>query len=386
MQEKGETFMATVEDIMELPFFKENELKLLAGKKGLNRIVTRPNIAQLMNFSDWMGGGEFLLINGVGLHLDQKENLLTVIENAQKGKAACIVFEISQTYLPTIPQEAIDLSNDYQLPIFTLSWDVSFGQILNTVYDYIVRKEREDSNVMDLMRNILFTDFNPGSILQQADYYGYNLRNPHQCIIACIEDLSFEKDFYDAIKKVMENQKKLLAMEQNASLILFYPTEQKKEMKALFQLLLSNYKNAYIAVGNSYSDVLKYRESYNQAVQALRFLSVTKDKQIMFYDELGLLKLLNDDENGKMIKEYIHDFLLPLKSYQKKYSVDLIESLNVYQECNFNIAQASQKLFIHRNTLLQRLDKIANLLEIDFNDFNVRREIMDVMYLRKYYG
>ncbi len=386
MQEKGETFMATVEDIMELPFFKENELKLLAGKKGLNRIVTRPNIAQLMNFSDWMGGGEFLLINGVGLHLDQKENLLTVIENAQKGKAACIVFEISQTYLPTIPQEAIDLSNDYQLPIFTLSWDVSFGQILNTVYDYIVRKEREDSNVMDLMRNILFTDFNPGSILQQADYYGYNLRNPHQCIIACIEDLSFEKDFYDAIKKVMENQKKLLAMEQNACLILFYPTEQKKEMKALFQLLLSNYKNAYIAVGNSYSDVLKYRESYNQAVQALRFLSVTKDKQIMFYDELGLLKLLNDDENGKMIKEYIHDFLLPLKSYQKKYSVDLIESLNVYQECNFNIAQASQKLFIHRNTLLQRLDKIANLLEIDFNDFNVRREIMDVMYLRKYYG
>lgn len=386
MQEKGETFMATVEDIMELPFFKENELKLLAGKKGLNRIVTRPNIAQLMNFSDWMGGGEFLLINGVGLHLDQKENLLTVIENAQKGKAACIVFEISQTYLPRIPQEAIDLSNYYQLPIFTLSWDVSFGQILNTVYDYIVRKEREDSNVMDLMRNILFTDFNPGSILQQADYYGYNLRNPHQCIIACIEDLSFEKDFYDAIKKVMENKKKLLAMEQNACLILFYPTEQKKEMKALFQLLLSNYKNAYIAVGNSYSDVLKYRESYNQAVQALRFLSVTKDKQIMFYDELGLLKLLNDDENGKMIKEYIHDFLLPLKSYQKKYSVDLIESLNVYQECNFNIAQASQKLFIHRNTLLQRLDKIANLLEIDFNDFNVRREIMDVMYLRKYYG
>ena len=151
--------MATVEDIMQLPFFKENELKLLAGKKGLNRIVTRPNIAQLMNFSDWMAGGEFLLINGVGLHLDQKENLLMVIENAQKGKAACIVFEISQTYLPAIPQEAIDLSNQYQLPIFTLSWDVSFGQILNTVYDYIVRKEREDSNVMDLMRNILFTDF-----------------------------------------------------------------------------------------------------------------------------------------------------------------------------------------------------------------------------------
>ena len=378
--------MATVEDIMNLHFFKENELTLLAGKKGLNRIVTRPNIAQLMNFSDWMAGGEFLLINGVGLHLDQKDNILAVIENAQKGNAACIVFEISKTYIPTIPKEALDLSDQYQLPIFSLPWDVSFGEILNTVYDYIVRKEREDSNIMDLIRNILFANLNPGTILQQADYYGYNLRKAHQCIVARIENISLQDAFYDAMKKAIHQHKKLLYMEQNGYVILFYPQDEKQKIKQFFQPVLSNYENAFIGIGNPYSDVLKYRESYNQALQALRFLSVTKEKNMMFYDELGLLKLLNDSEGGKMIQGYIHDFLEPLENYQKKYSVDLIESLNIYQECNFNIAQASQNLFIHRNTLLQRLDKIASLLDVDFNDFNVRREIMDVMYLRKYYG
>ncbi len=378
--------MATVEDIMNLNFFKENALELLAGKKGLNRIVTRPNIAQLMNFSDWMAGGEFLLINGVGLNLDQKENILTVIENAQKGKAACIVFEISQTYIPEIPQEALDLSDQYQLPIFSLPWDVSFGEILNTVYDYIVRKEREDSNVMDLIQNILFADLNPGTILQQADYYGYDLRKAHQCIVARIENASLQEEFYDVMKKTISKQNQLLCMEQNGYVILFYPQQEKNQIKQFFQPVLSKYANAYIGVGNAYSEVLNYRKSYNQALQALRFLSVTKDKKMMFYEELGLLKLLNDNESGEMIQAYIHDYLQPLESYQKKYSVDLIESLNVYQECNFNIAHASQRLFIHRNTLLQRLDKIASLLDVDFNDFNVRREIMDVMYLRKYYG
>ena len=378
--------MATVEDIMNLDFFKHNELKLVAGEKGLNRIVTRPNIAQLMNFSDWMAGGEFLLINGVGLNLDHKENMLCVIENAHKGKAACIVFEISEIYIPSIPEEAIALSNSYQLPIFTLSWDVSFGEILNTVYDYIVRKEREESNVMDLISNILFADLNPGTILQQADYYGYDLRNAHQCIVARMEDLSLQEEFYDYIKKNLVDHKKLLYMEKNGYLIIFCSTQNMKRLEKSLQYIVSKYKDAYVGIGNSYSDVLKYRESYNQAVQALRFLLVTKDQKIKYYNELGLLKLLDDSDGGKMIQQYIHEFLKPLEAYQEKNSVDLIESLNIYQECNFNVAHASQKLFIHRNTLLQRLDKIASLLEIDFNDFNVRREIMDVMYLWKYYG
>ena len=84
--------MVYVKDLMELDYFKKNRLTLVAGMNGLKRIVKRPNIAQLMNFNEWMAGGEFLLVNGVGLHLDQTDQLLKLIENAQKGKAACIAF------------------------------------------------------------------------------------------------------------------------------------------------------------------------------------------------------------------------------------------------------------------------------------------------------
>ena len=98
------------------------------------------------------------------------------------------------------------------------------------------------------------------------------------------------------------------------------------------------------------------------------------------------MTLLDDVDNDHNIKQYIMDFLAPLQEYQTHHSIDLIETLNVYQECNFNVAKASQKLFIHRNTLLQRLEKIAMLLDVDLNNFNARREIMNVMNLKKYYG
>lgn len=371
--------MATVEDIMNLDFFKHNHLELVAGEQGLYRIVTRPNIAQLMNFSDWMGGCEFLLINGVGLGLDQKENMLQVIENANKANAACIAFEISQTFIPKIPQEAIDLANQYQLPIFTLSWDVPFGPILNTVYDFIVREERKESTIMDIMRNILFANVNPGQILQQTDYYGYDLRSPHQCMV-------FQKEGgYEALKKHFREDKRILYLEQNEHLIVFYPYCEKKQLKNQLRSLLAT-EDVYIGIGDVCTNLMKYQNSYYQALRALRYLMVTKEKQILFYDELGLLTLLDDVDNDHNIKQYIMDFLAPLQEYQTHHSIDLIETLNVYQECNFNVAKASQKLFIHRNTLLQRLEKIAMLLDVDLNNFNARREIMNVMNLKKYYG
>ena len=77
--------MVYVKDIMELDYFKNNNLELVGGVNGLNRVVTRPNIAQLMNFHEWMAGGEFLLVNGVGLELDKLENMLTLIKNAEPG-------------------------------------------------------------------------------------------------------------------------------------------------------------------------------------------------------------------------------------------------------------------------------------------------------------
>jgi DNA-binding PucR family transcriptional regulator len=64
--------------------------------------------------------------------------------------------------------------------------------------------------------------------------------------------------------------------------------------------------------------------------------------------------------------------------------IPLLETLNEYQKNNFNVAKTAQNLYIHRNTLLQRLEKIENALGKQLKDYNVRREIMNAFYLKKY--
>ena len=49
---------------------------------------------------------------------------------------------------------------------------------------------------------------------------------------------------------------------------------------------------------------------------------------------------------------------------------DLVKTATLFFENNLNISTASKVGFMHRNTLIYRLDKIQNLIGLDIKNFN----------------
>ena len=60
--------------------------------------------------------------------------------------------------------------------------------------------------------------------------------------------------------------------------------------------------------------------------------------------------------------------LLTLKAYDIKHHSEYCKTLETYLDTHLNAVQASQRLFIHRSTFLYRLDRIRELISIDFED------------------
>ena len=60
--------------------------------------------------------------------------------------------------------------------------------------------------------------------------------------------------------------------------------------------------------------------------------------------------------------------LLELKAYDIRHHSEFCETLRVYLETHLNAVQASRRLFIHRSTFLYRLERIKELISIDFED------------------
>ena len=56
--------------------------------------------------------------------------------------------------------------------------------------------------------------------------------------------------------------------------------------------------------------------------------------------------------------------------------MDLFQTLRVYLEHNGSIKETAEELYIHRSSLLYRLEKIVDLLNIDINDSESRFNLM----------
>ncbi|MGH2155957.1 helix-turn-helix domain-containing protein, partial [Enterococcus faecalis] len=55
-------------------------------------------------------------------------------------------------------------------------------------------------------------------------------------------------------------------------------------------------------------------------------------------------------------------YLQPLLNSDQQQHTDFVDTLNVYFQSKRNLPQTAKKLFIHANTLLQRLEKLGQLV------------------------
>ena len=55
-------------------------------------------------------------------------------------------------------------------------------------------------------------------------------------------------------------------------------------------------------------------------------------------------------------------------AYDARKGTTLLRTLDVYLSCGGSIARTAEHLYVHRNTLVQRLEKLHDLLGLDPHD------------------
>jgi len=82
--------------------------------------------------------------------------------------------------------------------------------------------------------------------------------------------------------------------------------------------------------------------------------------------------LLNGFEAQEAIYVLSQAVLEPVIRYDIEHSGDLLHTLEVYFRCHGNASQGASVLFLHRNGLLYRLNRIEQLLNVSLSDPSIR--------------
>ena len=140
--------------------------------------------------------------------------------------------------------------------------------------------------------------------------------------------------------------------------------------------------NLYAGISSDFDDIRKVRFHYQQAQCALSFQSQGKRRERLFFFRDYTFHYMMMNSSGIFPAEYLcPPGLLQLRKYDEGSNVDYWNTLRCYLDEQMNVSQTAKILSIHRNTLLQRIDRIYSVLGTDLSDPMLRLWIRVAMYL-----
>lgn len=159
------------------------------------------------------------------------------------------------------------------------------------------------------------------------------------------------------------------------------PVSARKTLSDTFSQIQHSLLNAVpftisMGVGMYVDDIINIHNSYQQAKQVIQTVyQIQQFNRLFFYDQIGIYRLLFSISSNNEAIEFCDKYVKPLQQYDDQHHANLIETLQSIINCGWNLKLASEKLFLHYNSVKYRFQKICDLLEIDLRDNSRHTEI-----------
>ncbi len=202
-------------------------------------------------------------------------------------------------------------------------------------------------------------------------------------------ELVTERRIAEAIAHVesclAESQDLVVGMDDSRLAVVKFSDEGQTPLEFGSFLVQSLYEEVGIkasaGVGCEVKSFTEIALSYNQAATALRMSGLLKSKgEVHTYREYLLVKMLEDVPEGRL-KEYMEQF--HVRNADEVFSdEEMIETAEEFLENSLNVSETSRNLFMHRNTLMYRLDKIERLTGLNIRKFSdaVTFRVITILY------
>ena len=171
------------------------------------------------------------------------------------------------------------------------------------------------------------------------------------------------------------------------AIVALYPIDEAAEgaslprlravVESLREQLAARVPNERVAAGISRAStgLSALRQAYREAKDAIGIAAQLGEREATtFYGDLKLYQLLlaMKERNLPHLQQFHVDALGPLVEHDRSKRSELVRTLAGFFAANGNLARAAQELDVHRNTLVYRLDRIADLTRLDLDDADNR--------------
>ncbi|MCR5593815.1 MAG: helix-turn-helix domain-containing protein [Saccharofermentans sp.] len=244
----------------------------------------------------------------------------------------------------------------------------------------VVKEHGSDAEKELFTKNVLLENELQGDIPIKARDFKINCNDPRLVIVVRTSEEQGANTL-DILQSIYgeSSDSTVIAMDESTSIIVLNVSEvgeaeadRSTYVDEISEAILDSLNNegitAYIGVGSFVPLFQQIAKSYRDAMLALRVGKIfEKNCYISKYNQLGLGRLIYQLPST-LCRMFI-DEVFPNEAY-KSLDEDTIETIDCFFKNNLNGSETSRELFVHRNTLVYRLDKVKKNTGLDLRSFD----------------
>lgn len=379
-------------DLFKLKHFKQ--VRLAAGERGLYRQISWPFICTTPTISQWLHGGELLFISNAGPDTDEADLLALARESFEKALSGMVLLTGGDS-IPTVPPALSRLCDEAAFPLFDMPWDIKLVDITQEISEAILYRRAQSKKGQRFIEQLLFSDDDRRSFEELAGFYEVPCRPIRFVTVVDFPPDSLSPTAQERLKSDISHTFKSAGGEGYTALTMGHLNTVvclalandaraagllNRSIADAFETLCARYPHAglRLGIGRVCGPEGSVRVSYADAGKALALLSGSSfHGNTLRYSQLGIYKLFFEIQDREEIRRYYMENLECLIEADRKNGSDLVGTLRSYLYNNCNLLRTSQAFYIHRNTLIYRLNTIRGLLGRDLDDALVRHELFN---------
>lgn len=182
-------------------------------------------------------------------------------------------------------------------------------------------------------------------------------------------DIYIESKLYDAylyIKELYHDSDIEVILTNDKLLLIAEVKEIYEHIIGIKDALLNNFTSRYYI---SYCQIENYealKKSFEECEYKLMLANKYKVSESVIDEKKLILEGIIDSVSEEKKEKIYHIF----NEGFSKLDNEMIRTIEVFFRCGLNLSDAAKELYIHRNTLIYRLDKIEKYTAYDIRNFN----------------
>lgn len=363
---------------------EDENLTILAGEDHLDQAVRWIHMVESIEISSFLEGQEITFTTGAAL--TSQDELYEMVKMIIDNRAAAIVINLGP-YIKKVPEKVVEYCREHRFPLITAPWETHMAHIMQIFCMKITEADKESMELSSAVKNAIFFPNQEELYFPALERYHYSPKWSYcAAMIEIVQGVQvIEGDRRRKIQKYIENQllfqeRDVIVFEIEDKILLIFNQLSEEEVIAELQQVIRNYQGllrkderSYIGIGKGTKNMQCISKSYNQAKGALR-LQKTRNlpEQATSYTELGLYKILLAMEDKGIGREYYQEMLGKLIKYDETDHTDYCKVLECYLNHSGKVKETSEELFVHRNTVNKKINKIEEILGCDLSELDTR--------------